>query len=283
MIVRLAYPVASGSTRWRTVFVKETLPGDREAAKYSSLAAHGVPVPQVLAAVLSSGGGEVIVLEFLPRIGVDFTSATEVMALLALVAAWNAVPVEGEPDRTTWALPPGHDERRFSSLVQEALDALRSSHPSVRPCAWFQAYEAARDAAASMPVALNHGELYFQHVGWSVGGGRRALVPVDLATMGVRPRFGDIANVLGPLAAEAGRRELDVFADYLGFLAPSVGRVPNLAAAYREVRQIRVVGHVEALPWLLRSAGRSGAGRARLHRHVAAIGRDMAALGVAGG
>ncbi len=83
VVLRLAYPVASGSTRWRTVFVKETLPDHREAAKYSFLAAHGVPVPQVRAAVPSSGGGEVIVLEFLPRIGVDFASATEVMALLA--------------------------------------------------------------------------------------------------------------------------------------------------------------------------------------------------------
>jgi hypothetical protein len=81
---------------------------------------------------------------------------------------------------------------------------------------WFQGYQIARDALASMPTALSHGELYFQQVGWSDRDGMRTLVMFDLATLAHRPRLSDIGNILPLLARESGERELTLFETYLG-------------------------------------------------------------------
>jgi hypothetical protein len=59
---------------------------------------------------------------------------------------------------------------------------------------------------------LTHGELAFQQVGWT---GNR-LVVFDLATLGARARFFDIANVLADLVDLTHRDEDDLFGIFLG-------------------------------------------------------------------
>jgi hypothetical protein len=245
-IVTLQYVVA-GELCERTVFVKQTADATAwEAAKYRFLSSQGVPTPELLVAI-SRKQAEVLVLEFLPTIGVDFHSSNQVHDLLKLVARLNSVAAEA------YNLAPGRGMSRadFDARVQAALSRVLLEPPGLVDAErWFHGYQMARDALASMPRALNHGELYFQQVGWSDRNGTRKLVMFDLATLAHRPRFSDIANILPLLARESGERELNLFETYLESLRQFTGLRPSVRQAVRELRLTRVAGVCAALPWL---------------------------------
>jgi hypothetical protein len=246
-IVTLHYVVA-GELCERTVFVKQTADSTAwETAKYRFLSSQGVPTPELLVAI-SRKQAEVLVLEFLPTIGVDFHSSNQVHDLLKLVARLNSVAAEA------YNPAPGRGMSRadFDARVQAALSRVVLEPPDpVDADRWFHGYQMARDALASMPQALSHGELYFQQVGWSDRDGTRKLVMFDLATLARRPRFSDIANILPLLARESGERELNLFETYLESLRQFTGLRPSVRQAVRELRLTRVAGVCATLPWLL--------------------------------
>jgi hypothetical protein len=246
-IVTLQYVVA-GERCERTVFVKQTADATAwEAAQYRLLTSHGVPTPELLVALFRNQA-EVLVLEFLPTIGVDFQASDQVRALLQLVARLNAVAAEADPPTPGRGVP--HAD--FDARVKVALSKVMLDTPRlVDADRWFAGYQRARDALGSMPRALSHGELYFQQVGWSDRNGSRTLVLFDLATLAHRPRFSDIGNILPLLARESGEQELTLFETYLKALRPFTGRPLSIRQATRELRLTRVAGVCEALPWLI--------------------------------
>jgi hypothetical protein len=142
----------------------------------------------------------------------------------------------------------------FSARVKAALTSLATDPAlpvEVDPESWFAAYRRTAAAVAALPTALNHGELYLQQVGWSHG----RLVMFDLETMGLRPRFTDIATTLAGLAAYSDRRERDLFAGYLDAMRHLTGVALDEAEAWNEVLLVRTVDAFQGLPWRLDNTG----------------------------
>jgi hypothetical protein len=277
-IVTLQYVVA-GELCERTVFVKQTADSTAwEAAKYRFLSSQRIPTPELLA-VISRNRAEVLVLEFLPTIGVDFHAPCQVHDLLELVARLNAVAAKADDPA------PGHGMPRadFDARVKAALSRVLLEPPNpIDADRWFHGYQIARDALASMPRALSHGELYFQQVGWSDRDGTRTLVMFDLATLARRPRFTDIASILPLLARESEEQELKLFETYLETLRQFTGLRSSVGHAARELRLTRVAGACAALPWLM-AAVEQGEGfdlRSELMLKTCCLHDDLIALDI---
>lgn len=245
-ILTLRYPTADGSSEI-TVFMKETPDAYRaEAEKYRHLESYGVPTPRLLTSVVR-GEVEVLVLEFLPRVGIDVRSADEVRELLRLLARLNAIDAAPGLFRPL----PGRPREVMDANRRVALSALASDpRTSVDVDRWFEAFERSREAVILQPVGVNHGEFALQQCGWSGRDGSHLLVLFDLASLARRPRFDDIGGVLPALADGLGRPELEVFEHYLGFLREFGGPAVDADEATRELRMSRVYGDFSALYWL---------------------------------
>ena len=215
----LQYPTAHGGAS-TVVFIKRNTPRQREAEAYRFLAGHGIPVPRLLVS-LERPGEEIIVLEFLPRIGIDTSSRGEVDELLRVLARLNAIAVEPGMHEA----PPGRpraemDGRRRAGLEKLALDR----RARVEPDRWLEAYRHASEATDAMPPALTHGEFAPQQAGWSAHG---RLVIFDLATLGTRPRFADLV-FLAELAEGTHSSELELIEVYLDELGRMTARAWTL-------------------------------------------------------
>lgn len=245
-ILTLSYPDVDGESRELTVFVKESADaGSGEAARYPVLRSLGVPTPDLLT-VAEVGGRPVLVLEFLPVIGIEEDGADDLIDLVASINAVHDVPLP------LFAPTPGMPTAEFDALVLEALTALERLSPLLPagPVELTRVYRAASEALERLPTALNHGELYFQQVGRTSAG---RLVVFDLETMAIRPRFVDIAAVLGGIARISGRTEREAFDHYLGALRARTGAAVA-GDPWREVLLTRAVSTFESLPWLLSGA-----------------------------
>ncbi|MGH3488094.1 MAG: phosphotransferase [Actinopolymorphaceae bacterium] len=250
-ILTVGYAARDGSPREQTVFCKRSEdPASAEAAKYAHLSSHDIPTPRLLG-VAARERGEVIVLEFLSTVGIEPYDGDE---FLLLIARLNAV--QAPPDLFT--LPPGMPEELFRARVKAALTTLAGDPGvpvTVDPDRWFAAYRRAAESVATLPVAPNHGELYFQQVGWSVVDGRPRLVVFDLETMGLRPRFHDIATVLAGTATYTCRAQRALFASYLDALASLTGVRIDETQAWNEMRLVRTVIAYQGLPWRIEMLG----------------------------
>ena len=247
-IVAVGYLDVDGAQLTQTVFCKRSEePARAEAARYAFLTARGFPTPRLLYSAVR-GGGEVVVLEFVPTVGVEPNDVDELIGLIARLNTLEAPPLEA------FVLPPGMPAAEFSARVMAALTSL-AAHPAVPvavdPASWFAAYRRAAAAVEALPMALNHGELFLQQVGWSRG----RLVMFDLETMGLRPRFVDIATTLSGLAAYSGREERDLFAHYLEAVRDLTGVVVDEAEAWKEALLVRLVNAYQGLPWRIDNAG----------------------------
>ncbi|MGW5363475.1 hypothetical protein [Actinopolymorpha pittospori] len=257
-ILTLRHSCIDGSRRTQTFFFKEgphfpqsvDAPAS-ESAKYRFLTSTDVPTPRLLH-VVERADREVMVLEFLPTIGIQPDEADE---LLLLIAHLNAVR---QPPLELFRPGPGLPRTEFDALVKDALTTLTcdpTAQVTVEPRRWFTAYRRAEEAVSSLPSALNHGELYFQQVGWSGAGGEHRLVLFDLETMALLPRFTDIAAILRPLAVQTGCDERELFSRYLDALRQLTGYVLDENQAWTEMLSVRVVAAFQSLPWLTRTAG----------------------------
>ncbi|MCW2805503.1 MAG: hypothetical protein JWN06_3720 [Propionibacteriaceae bacterium] len=262
-LLTLRYRDAGDHERHRTVFVKQIEDrGRREAARYRYLAGRGISVAPLLAKV-DRGNAEVIIVEFLPRIGVLREEADE---LLALGASLNAL---ADSPETVFALPPGMDQDSFNGRVSKALVRLADSYPAVDPPGWLDAYRRAVDAYHRLPHALTHGEFAPQQIGRTSDG---KLVLFDLETAAQRPRFTDVAAVLRTLSVYTDRAEPELFKTYLHRLETSGGVALHSKDVWTELLLTRLVVMVESLPWL------AGNNRIAAHTWVQTITDDLAAL-----
>ena len=260
-ILTIRYPATENQFRSETVFVKHIEdPREAEAHKYQYIASRGVPTPRLLATV-HRGGAEVILLEFLSTIGIDFRAASEADSMLQLLAQLNAIenpldffnPPARDPSPESRTV---FDERVRITLTELGRDRALPVTLDTRRA--FEAYQIAQNASESMPLAINHGEFYFQQVGWVQRGLARQLVIFDLATMSLCPRFTDLASVLYPLAAYTGRDQVQLFEVYLDRLRQLKQLEAGIEEALRELRLLRVTTSCWSLPWLVEAARSPG-------------------------
>ena len=250
-ILTLRYADIDHNQREATVFIKRSDQlHDAEAARYDFLTSRGVPVARLLAAS-QRADHEVIVLEFLATIGIEFTSTSHVTDLLELIARLNATVTSIDQFQPL----PGRPREEFNASVRAALAELARTSPDIDADVWFKAYQSVHKAVSAMPTALNHGEFSYQQVGWAQRGSTNVLVMFDLATMAHRPRYFDIANILQSLAQESGSQEMDLFDFYLRSLDRFGGIVKQSGRdALHELRLTRACGNIQALPWLVHAA-----------------------------
>lgn len=252
-ILTFGYQV-SGHERTETVFVKQASdPAKQEAARYRFLEQRGVALPRLLRSVTSTSG-EVIVLEFLPTIGVRPQDALE---LLDVIAALNTVT---NAPADVFAAPAGMPESDFDGLVATSLTRLAdvaSTGNRVDVTRWFEAYKATEETVARLPAGLCHGELAFQQVGRTKAG---RVVVFDLETVAVRPRLTDIAAILGGLAELTGLTQRDLFGRYRQAVARLDARRSEPERAWTELLAVRVVSSFQSLPWLIETLGNGDVG-----------------------
>nr|WP_239579208.1 phosphotransferase [Microlunatus panaciterrae] len=266
-LLTLRYRDAHDHPQQRTLFVKEIRdPHLREAARYPYLADRGVPVARLLATV-DHADAEVIMLEFLPTIGIGRDEADDMLTLAAMLNALTDIPQE------LFITQPGMPQDEFDTLVAEALARLTDSYPAVQPTGWLDAYRRAVESYHGLPRALTHGEFAPQQLGRTHGG---QLVLFDLATAAERPRFADVANVLRPLSGYTGRSEPDLFATYLHLLEISGGKKLDVPSAWPELLLTRLVVMFESLPWLTSDDEHEPSARGVVHT----IADDLATLNI---
>jgi Phosphotransferase enzyme family len=252
-ILTLEYPLGNGRKRTETVFVKQAVdPATAEAARYRFLSSRGIPVPRLLTSVMTEPG-EVIVLEFLPTIGVH---PEDVDQLLGVVARLNAVV---HPPAELFTARPGMPVDDFDAEVVTALAVLAADPAAahVDMASWFDTYKTTEQAVARLPLALNHGELALQQIGTTPAG---RVVLFDLETMALSPRFTDIAALVANLAVLSGRDQRDLFGLYLSELTALIGVTLAVQLAWNELVAVRVVSSFQALPWLIETAGNAQVG-----------------------
>lgn len=274
-ILTLRYPTGDGGRSETTAFVKDiTDPPHRESEKYAFLAKHEVPTPRLLGSV-ARDGGEVIVTEFLPRIGINFDAAGEVEELLRLLARLNSVQVGPDILDAGPGMPREQmDARRKTALARLAADP----RAGVDVDGWFEAFGAAREAVSLMPLALAHGEFSFQQCGWSHRADSETLVILDLATLALRPRFADLVSIFLEIVAETDRPEIELLALYLTFVRSFTGDALDPQEAMRELRLLRIYDRISALYWLTNDVYEQGSEELVLIAH--ALRRDMVEVGL---
>ena len=178
---------------------------------------------------------EVLGVEFLPAIGMEAADVDDLVRLVATLNALTDAP-------WTIATPAGMPQPEFEQLLATAMDDVAARWPEHRSGDWLQLYRSAARSYLTLPRALTHGELAAQQVGRTEDG---RLVVFDLATVGMRPRFADLANLLQALGRLEDGDEQSVLRRYLGHLARAGGPACSLERP----------GRAEADP--LRAGGRS--------------------------
>ena len=259
VIMTLSYVGQGGRRCERTVFFKRNQDGAREAETYRYLAGRGFSVSDLLIC-LDRADHEVMGLEFLPSIGLQPSDLDDV---LQLVAALNSID---DAPATIATTPVGMAQAEFEELLGAAAEDVARGWPEHRPDLWVDLYRRAVHVHGQLPRALTHGELAAQQVGRTRDG---RLVVFDLATVGERPRFADLANVLQLLVRLSGVDERSVLSQYLRHLSAVGGPRCSVEQALGELRLTRFVQELEALPWRT-----SLNDPADLHQHVVTIAAD---------
>ncbi len=281
-ILSLSYPTATGQIHSETVFIKCTTDAEKmEARKYQALGSLNIPTPHLLATI-HKNNSEIILLEFLSKIGIDFHSTDEINSLLHIAAQWNAIQNPPELFERPGA---GIPRAEFDEYVRNALEKIardRSLQLAVDIPRWFDAYQIARVTCRSMSEAVNHNEFSFQQVGWVQRAEKSQLVVFDLETMKLSPRFTDIAGILPQLARYTGRNQIELFKIYFDKLCELSPIELEIDEAFHEMRIVQVKDVFDSLPWLVDVAKQPDLNHMLdnpLLRNVNNLNDDLAALG----
>lgn len=280
-ILTLRYPTGGNQFRSETVFIKHAAdPRNTEAQKYQALASFGIPTPRLLA-VIHKEETEIIFLEFLPKIGIDFHSTGEVNSLLHLIAQVNSIQDPSDLFKPGPGIPQAEFDERVKAALAETAQA-RSWPITIDVPRWLQAYQVVQDACKSMPRAVNHNEFSFQQVGWTQRDGTDQLVIFDLETMSLSPRFADMAGILIRLAMYAERDQFELFEIYLDRYRQLSRLDLGMDEAFREMRLVRITDAFCSLPWyvdIARSADLNQMLDDPLSMAVRSLHDDLTALG----
>ncbi len=211
LIPTISYLTRSGQRGTETVFVKLfRKPGQGEVRHYVELATQSAPIPQFYGALTTDDGREMIFLEHLRPVA-DFMGMLEdekqFRQFLSVAARFNAISPTPEHaaalprrdfPRELLEVGPvlariwehaargdlGHDLRSLcSERRRERLEALQELAAGLA------------GPIAGMEVGLLHNDFYPDSVAWRRQTGD--LVVVDLESVGLGPRFYDIARWLG--------------------------------------------------------------------------------------
>ncbi|NKB65941.1 MAG: hypothetical protein GKR89_02660 [Candidatus Latescibacteria bacterium] len=179
-------------------------PDHREAHLYRSLHRSQFPLPKFYGHYLDERSREVLLLEYIPRVGHSFESDEETAEWVSLLARFNAIPL-GSVDieslvNEDWAafLISGKVETYFDAVIRYAADSLigdelaafcQANESKIRSLPGFA--KSLHAVVSDMPKALTNNEL---HPGWRSDG---ALVAFDLHGTSVGPRFLDISKYIG--------------------------------------------------------------------------------------
>ena len=148
----------------------------------------------------------------------------------------------------------GDDLPGIELRIRRALLHLRDD-PAITtpidPGRWFGQYQAAEARVRELPTALNHGELAPQQLGRTAAAAGGRLVPLDLETMALLPRWTDVAAVVHDLSRHSGRTQQDLLGVYLREDERLTGERIEPDVAWTEVVRTKVVTGVQALPWLM--------------------------------
>ena len=244
-IITADYVDVAGRRRTVPVFVKRCGSHGREADKHRTLASRGVRTPRLLG-VVPRDGAQLIVLEFLPTVGIEPAGADE---LLDLIATLHCVD---EPPAPLFAADPGLPQDEFERRLGGALRIVAArAHTQVDPTAWLRVYRRLRAQVSESPVELNHGELYFQQIGRRAAEQGGELVLFDFESTALLPRFTDVASILAGLSALTGRSERSLFEHYLAARRRRTGVGLDATVAWQDFLRVRVVTSFESLPWLI--------------------------------
>jgi hypothetical protein len=221
-ILTLTYPVVQNQFQSETIFAKKIEdPKMWEAQKYRFLASHGIPTPNLIG-IIQKGETEIIFLEFIPTIGIDFGSTWEVESVLHLAAQLNSL--QNLPD--FFKPVPGMPKAEFDELVRGVLARIAQDQAlpfKIEVSRWSEAFQTVQEACRKLPTALNHNQFFFQQMGWVQRDNTRQLVIFDLETMTIGPRFFDMSTIIDSLAFYSGREPLDLFRIYYDRLCQLTG------------------------------------------------------------
>jgi aminoglycoside phosphotransferase (APT) family kinase protein len=210
LLPTFAYKTCCGQHGRETVFVKcFHNPDQGESRHYHQLTTASAPIPRWYGAVTTQDGREVIFLEYLHPV-VDFMGMLEdeeqFRQFLSVTAHFNAI---SPPPEYAAALPRRDFGRELAAVhpvldriwahadsgeIGDDLHSLCSGRPDRLDALRALATGLVRPIA-DMEVGLLHNDLYPDSVAWRRDTGE--LLVVDLESIGLGPRFYDVARWLG--------------------------------------------------------------------------------------
>jgi hypothetical protein len=210
LIPTISYVTQSGRHGKATTFAKCFHVPDRgEAGHYAQLTTVGAPIPRGYGAVTTREGQEVLFLEYLLPVH-DFMgmleSADQFRQFLSVTAAFNAVI---PPPEYAAALPRRDFDRELAEVhpvldriwthagsgkLGEALHTLCSG-PADRLAELHEMVARLAQPLSAMETGLLHNDFYPDSVAWRPDTGE--LLVVDLESVGLGPRYYDVARWLG--------------------------------------------------------------------------------------
>jgi hypothetical protein len=217
LVPTITYSTVSNKRGTAKLFVKwSDEPGPREAHHYEHLARHQAPVPRLYGALVSSDRREMIFLELLQPVH-DLHPFDRVMkrrsqfpAFLRTAARFNAVQPSAEyaarlrnvasPDLSEWhekvnGTLDGIWQYASTGDLGQHMRELCASAVAKRPALLKRARRLV-EPLSDMPTGLTHNDFYPDSVGKREATGE--LLLVDLESVGVGPRFADVARWIGP-------------------------------------------------------------------------------------
>jgi len=167
-------------------------------------------LPEFYGHYLDEKGREVLILEYIPRVGYSYESDEATTEWISLVARFNSIAlssVDGvslrKGDWGVWLID-GSVETQFEEVMRCAAESLigdelgafcQAQESKIRSLGGFA--RRLHDVVTDMPKALCNEEL---HPGWRADG---TLVAFDLHCTRASPRFLDISNYIGEPESQA--------------------------------------------------------------------------------
>jgi aminoglycoside phosphotransferase (APT) family kinase protein len=239
-------------------------PGEREAAHYAHLRAHGAPIPELYLADTDATGREILLLEFLEAI-VDLDPMAGFLSDPAsfgrfLTAAARLNAIRPSPAYASILRPRhlgGSWEEARDSLTELAElaeagslgDALRRSVSELTPGLLVTLSHRLEERLADVPVGLVHNDHDPANTGIRRATGE--LLIFDLEFVGIGPRFTDVAGCLGATDAEQPRclPRAALAAEYLQAYGAAGGDAPSVDVLLVEARVLLIAGTLRMLGW----------------------------------
>jgi hypothetical protein len=261
------YTTQDGQCGSLTMLVKRFhTPGEREAAHYAHLHAHGAPIPELYLTDSDATGREILFLEFLEAI-VDLDPMVGFLSdpgafgkFLTAAARLNAI-------RPSPAYAKILRPMRLGSTLAESRDSLATLTELAAAGSLGEPLRGAvSDLAAGRLVALSHrleerlaemptGLVHNDHDPANTGIRRASgdLLIFDLEFVGIGPRFTDVAGPLGATDAEQPRclPRAVLAAEYLDAYAAAGGDAPSVDTLLDEARVLLMVGALRMLGWTI--------------------------------